>query len=129
MEKVLAPYLFGALVGFIAFYFIRKYKDFSPTSLKKTLGVLALSFILSIPIFIAFIDAYFVYRYLIGVALGVFFYLVYLIVIKRLWEKNRISNFEGYASCGSQSEEEFDDITEKINQSVKEDDISAKTNE
>ena len=125
MEKVLAPLFLGAVVGFIAFYFIRKYKEFSPESLKKTLGIMALGFTLQVPVFIVFIDVYFLSWYLIGMAVGVFAYLAYLIVIKILWDKNRISDFEGYASCGSQSSEEFDDITEKINQSVKKDDNEA----
>ncbi len=106
MEKILAPYLFGALVGFIAFYFIRKYKDYSSKSLKATLGVMALNFIL--PTIMVFIDADFVYRYLIGVAGGVLLYLLYLIIVKAFKEKGWISDFEGFASCGMIEEEEED---------------------
>ena len=104
MEKILAPYLFGALVGFIAFYFIRKYKDYSSKSLKATLGVIALNFIL--PTIMVFVDAAFFYRYLIGVVGGVFLYVVYIIIVKTLKEKGRILDFEGFASCGMIEEEE-----------------------
>ena len=125
MEKILAPYLFGALVGFIAFYFIRKYKDFSSKSLKTTLGVIALNFIL--PSIMVFIDVDFLYRYLIGVSIGVLLYLIYLIILKKIKEKGWISDFEGYASCGS-SEEEFDALFKEINKSSnKENEKSAST--
>ena len=116
MEKILAPYLFGALVGFIAFYFIRKYKDYTPQSLKFTLGIMALNFIL--PSIMAFIDVEFLYRYLIGVAVGVLIYLIYLISIMRFKEKGWISNFEGYASCGMDDDEL--DTLDEVNQSIPE---------
>jgi NhaP-type Na+/H+ or K+/H+ antiporter len=122
MEKVLAPYFFGALVGFIAFYFIRKYKDYSTKSLKATLGVMALNFIL--PTIMVFIDADFFYRYLIGVSVGVLLYLIYLITLKKIKEKGWILDFEGYASCGP-SEEEMNTLFKEINQPTKKNKNSA----
>jgi len=123
MEKVLAPYFFGALVGFIAFYFIRKYKDFSSKSLKATLGVMALNFIL--PSIMVFFDADFLYRYLIGVSVGVLLYLIYLIILKKFKEKGWILDFEGYASCPS--EEKMNTLLNEINQPTKEGEEPAST--
>jgi len=117
MEKILAPYFFGALVGFITFYFVRKNKDFSSKSLKATLGIMAMNFIL--PSIMVFFDENFVYRYLIAVPIGVFLYLIYLIILKKFKEKGWILDFEGYASCPS--EEEMNALLNEINQPTRKD--------
>ena len=49
-----------------------------------------------------FIDVEFMYCYLVGVAIGVFIYLIIIMIFK---EKGWISNFEDYASCRMNDDE------------------------
>lgn len=94
MLENIAPLLIGAVVGWILFYFIRRYPKFTPSMLVATLAAIfggdGISSLATIGE--RFGNRDFHLWYLVGVAAGFFLYALYVLLIAIFADKGKIKN-------------------------------------
>lgn len=92
MIASLAPFLTGAVVGWMIFYFIRKYDRFTPKTLLGTLSALlggdVTAFLLTMSE--EFGEPLFHLRYFAGAGTGFFLYAVYVLIVNILYNRGKI---------------------------------------
>lgn len=106
-----APLMFGAMIGWIVTYYMRKYRDFSPRSLARTAGVFiggvgftSLSFFTGKDVGVISIMYYF-----LGSAVGFFLHWIYQLVVSFCFKAKFSSAWDQYAlvsSCSLSLEEQ-----------------------
>ena len=106
-----APLMFGAMIGWIVTYYMRKYRDFSPWSLVKTAGVFiggvgfaSLSFFTGNEIGVISIMCYF-----LGSAVGFFLHWIYQLVVSICFKSKFSSAWDQYllvSSCSLSAEDQ-----------------------
>ena len=113
-----APLAFGAMIGWLSVYFIRKYKKYDSKILWKTAGVFlggvgldSIGFILG-----SKYGVYCIMYYLLGCSIGFFVHWIYQFVISFISRKGRVSqkDYSLLSSCNLSEEEELklmDEIT------------------
>ncbi|MBV5284351.1 MAG: hypothetical protein JZU53_18155 [Paludibacter sp.] len=113
MIYYLAPLFIGSVVGWMLYYFMRKYKVFSPQTLVATisafLGGEGLNFLISFKEKSYPFDLW----YLFGVGIGFFVYAIYVGILSILFVNGKIKNifkFEATASCGINSIQIFEEF-------------------
>lgn len=120
MDKIIiwAPLAFGAMIGWLSVYFIRKYKKYDSKILWKTAGVFlggvgldSIGFILG-----SKYGVYCIMYYLLGCSIGFFVHWIYQFVISFISRKGRVSqkDYSLLSSCNLSEEEELklmDEIT------------------
>ena len=98
MLAFLAPFLTGAVVGWMIFYFIRKYDRFTPKTLLGTLSALlggdVTAFLLTMSE--KFSEPLFHLRYFAGAGSGFFLYAVYILIVNILYNRGKIRDKGGY---------------------------------
>ena len=94
MLENLSPFLIGSVVGWIIFYFIRRYPKFTPSMLVATIAaILGGDGISSLATMgERFGNRDFHLWYLAGVAVGFFMYAVYVLLIAIFVDKGKIKN-------------------------------------
>lgn len=106
-----APLAFGAMIGWLAVYFIRKYKKYDSKILWKTAGVFlggvgldSIGFILG-----SKYGVYCIMYYLLGCSVGFFVHWIYQFVISFISRKGRVSqkDYSLLSSCNLSEEEEL----------------------
>lgn len=106
-----APLVFGAMIGWLSVYFIRKYKEYDAKILWKTAGVFlagvgldSLGFIISSESGVICI-----LYYMIGCSIGFFAHWLYQFIISFISRKGRISLKDYFllSSCNLSEEEEL----------------------
>ena len=106
-----APLVFGAMIGWLSVYFIRKYKEYDAKILWKTAGVFlagvgldSLGFIISSESGVICI-----LYYMIGCSIGFFAHWLYQFIISFISRKGRISlkDYSLLSSCNLSEEEEL----------------------
>lgn len=113
MDKIIiwAPLAFGAMVGWLSVYFIRKYKKYDSKTLWKTAGVFlagvgldSLGFIISSESGVICI-----LYYMLGCSIGFFAHWIYQFVISFISRKGRVSqkDYSLLSSCNLSEEEEL----------------------
>ena len=94
----LAPFLMGAVVGWMIFYFIRKYDHFTPTVLMGTLTALiggdVIAFLVTMKD--TFSDPVFHLWYFIGIGISFFLYAIYILIINILYTRGKIKDEKTY---------------------------------
>lgn len=92
MLEHLAPFLIGAVVGWMFFYFIRKYEPFRPTTMIGTLAAIVsgavIAFLLTMRDRFSVVDSHLCY--FIGIGVSFFFYAIYILVINILFNHEKI---------------------------------------
>lgn len=106
-----APLMFGAMIGWIVTYYMRKYRDFSYRSLLKTVGVFtggagftSLSFLTGNEIGVTSIMYYF-----LGSSVGFFLHWIYQLVVSFCFKAKFANSWDQYAlvsSCSLSLEEQ-----------------------
>lgn len=101
MLEILAPSLIGAVIGWIIFYFIRRYKKFTPSVLIATLAAViggdGISFLITMEDHFGSRD--FHLWYFAGVGIGFFLYCIYVLLVAifhnrgRIKDKNKFDKF------------------------------------
>ena len=98
MLAFLAPFLTGAVVGWMIFYFIRKYDRFTPKTLLGTLSALlggdVTAFLLTMSE--KFSGLLFHLRYFAGAGSGFFLYAVYILIVNILYNRGKIRDKGAY---------------------------------
>ena len=98
MLEILAPSLIGAVVGWIIFYFIRRYKKFTPSVLITTLAAIiggdAISFLITMGEHFGNRD--FHLWYFAGVGTGFFLYGIYVLLVAIFHHCGRIGEKEKF---------------------------------
>lgn len=96
MLENLAPLLIGAVAGWIIFYFIRRYKKFTPSMLVATLAALAGGDGISSLTVMGerFGNQSFHLWYFIGVGISFFLYAIYVLLIAIFYNKGKIKDKE-----------------------------------
>lgn len=96
----LAPLLIGAVVGWMIFYFIRRYKKFTPSMLVATIAaILGGDGISSLATMgERFGNRDFHLWYLAGVAVGFFLYAIYVLLIAVFVNKGKIKDKDPFDS-------------------------------
>lgn len=96
MLEQLAPLLIGAVVGWIVFYFIRRYRKFTPAMLVATLAALVGGDGISSLATMGerFGNRDFHLWYFIGVGLSFFLYALYILLIAIFYNKGKIKDKE-----------------------------------
>ena len=113
MDRIIiwAPLAFGAMIGWIAVYFIRKYKKFDGKILWKTSGVFlggvgldSIGFILG-----SKYGVYCIMYYLLGCSIGFFAHWIYQFIISIISREGRKSlmDYSLLSSCNISEEEEL----------------------
>lgn len=99
MLAFLAPFLTGAVVGWMIFYFVRKYDRFTPKTLLGTLSALfggdVTAFLLTLSE--KFSEPLFHLRYFAGAGSGFFLYAVYLLIVNILYNRGKIRDKGAYS--------------------------------
>lgn len=92
MIEILAPLFIGIVVGWVVFYFIRRYKKFSPSMLVATIAAIiggdGISSLATMGERFGSRD--FHLWYFIGVAAGFFLYGIYLLLVAIFYNRGRI---------------------------------------
>lgn len=92
MLEIFAPLLTGMVVGWIIFYFIRRYREFTPAALIGTLAALIGGDVLAFMITMhdRFTGDDFHLWYFIGAAAGFFLYGIYVLLVM-IWKYRKKS--------------------------------------
>lgn len=87
MLEIFAPLLTGVVVGWIIFYFIRRYREFTPAALIGTLAALIGGDVLAFLIAMrdTFTEADFHLWYFVGAVAGFFLYGIYVLLVM-IWK-------------------------------------------
>lgn len=116
MDKIIiwAPLAFGAMIGWLSVYFIRKYKTYNENNLLKTAGMyLTGAGINSLP-FIKdeIIGASCILYYMLGCSIGFFIHLTYQVAISFYVTKGHKSlrEYALLSSCNLPADESFAEI-------------------
>lgn len=112
MEKIeiWAPLMFGAMIGWLSVYFIRKYKKHDSSALLKTAGMFltgvgldSLGFIISLKS-----GVYCILYYMFGCSIGFFVHWIYQFIISLITRKDlSLKNYLLLSSCNLSEEEEL----------------------
>lgn len=98
MLEIVAPLLVGAVVGWLIFYFIRRYNKFTPAMLVATIAaILGGDGISSLATMgERFGNRDFHLWYILGVAAGFFLYGIYVLLVAIFHNRGRISDKEKF---------------------------------
>jgi len=107
---VLSPLLFGMVIGWLIFYFVRQYEKFNASQLAQTAGVLIGGDVL---IFLGFIlsktgNNTFHLWYILGVSFGFAFHLIYQWIVSMIYTKkffNYRMRYQLMAGCNISEKE------------------------
>lgn len=109
MLENIAPFLIGSVIGWMVFYFIRRYRKFTPSmlvaSIASILGGDGISSLATIGE--RFGNRDFHLWYFLGVAVGFFLYGLYILLVAIFYNKGRIrdkKDFDSSASTGRNEE-------------------------
>ncbi|WP_210166705.1 hypothetical protein [Methylobacterium sp. Leaf85] len=104
--NAIGPMLLGGVVGWMIYYFIRRFSTFSPQALGATFAAFAGGPLLK---YIGGFEHYSQSYYLAGVGIGFFIYALFLAVLLYLLGIGRIddSEFAFFAGCGGVSPSEI----------------------
>lgn len=120
---IFSPLLFGMVIGWIIFYFVRKYEKFNAAQLAQTTGVLIGGDVL---IFLGFIlsktgNNTFHLWYILGLSCGFILHLIYQGIISMIYTKkffNHRTNYHLMAGCNI-SEKEKEECYQLSRKAVK----------
>ena len=114
MFEIFGPTSVGAVVGWMLYFFMRKYQLFSPKTLAATLGALAGGPVLTVlERWASGGDAKLGLWYFLGVGIGFFAYALYAGILSLLYAFGKIKSlpkFEVAVGCGAGIGEELDQI-------------------
>jgi len=118
MIELFGPISVGAVVGWMLYYFMRKYKLFSPKTLAATLGALAGGPVLTVlERWASGGDAKLGLWYFLGVGIGFFVYALYAGVLSLLYAFGKIkslSKFEVAVGCGAGLGFQLDHVERRV---------------
>lgn len=131
MEKIIiwAPLMFGAMIGWLSVYFIRKYKKYDTTVLWKTAGMFlagvgldSLGFVISSEYGVSCILCY-----MLGCAIGFFAHWFFQFVISIISSKGRksLQDYDLLSSCNLTDEERLKMMEEMAKANDKEQSTSS----
>lgn len=131
MDKIIiwAPLMFGAMIGWLSVYFIRKYKKYDTTVLWKTAGMFlagvgldSLGFLISSEYGVSCILCY-----MLGCAIGFFAHWFFQFVISIISRKGRksLQDYDLLSSCNLTDEERLKMMEEMAKANDKEQSTSS----
>ncbi|MBS1593712.1 MAG: hypothetical protein JST90_05275 [Bacteroidetes bacterium] len=113
MIEYLGPANLGAVVGWMLYYFMRKYKIFSPQTLGATITAFFGGEIVSLLHKISGSNTNFDLWYFVGVGTGFFMYALYVGTLSVLYAMGKIKShqiLEVAAGCGAGIDEDLDRV-------------------